>query len=116
MSVVLECSMVHELLLVNYIPACEKKSVNYLNAQAKVWIEKWIFVVQFPGNRFEYRIILNDIERSTIWDIQIQVSFPGFEIAKIPEFNLYINLNIYWRKLFLNDVNVTTLAIEYDND
>ena len=49
----------------------------YSNAYAKV--EKWIFDVQFPGNWFEFGIIWNDFWSSTIWDIQIQVSFVGFK-------------------------------------
>ena len=44
----------------------------YPNAYAKV--QKLIFDVHFPGNCFEFGIILNDFWSSTIWSIQIQVS------------------------------------------
>ena len=54
----------------------------YPNAHAK--IKKVISDIQFPGNRFELGIIKNDFWSSSIWAIQIQVSFPGFEIAKKP--------------------------------
>ena len=42
---------------------------TYSNAHAKV--EKWIFEVQFPGNWFEFDIIVNNFWSSTIWVIQI---------------------------------------------
>ena len=52
----------------------------YFNAHAKV--KKLISDVQFPGNRFELGIIENNFWSFTIWIIQIQVSFPGFENTK----------------------------------
>ena len=44
---------------------------TYPNAYAKV--KKLIFHVEFPGNWFEFGIILNDFLSSTIWSIQIKV-------------------------------------------
>ena len=55
---------------------------TYPNAHAKV--EKSILDFQFPENRCELGIILNDFGRSTISVTQIQVSFLGVEIAKNP--------------------------------
>ena len=55
---------------------------TYLNAHAKV--KKLISDVQFSGNQFELGIIENDFWSSTIWAIQIQVSFPEFENPKNP--------------------------------
>ena len=54
----------------------------YPNAYAKV--KKWIFVVQFPGNWFEFGIIGNDFQSSTFWAIQINVSFTEFKNPKNP--------------------------------
>ena len=51
---------------------------TYPNAHANVLM--WIFHFWFPGNWFGFGIILNDFERSTIF----QVSFPGVKIAKNP--------------------------------
>ena len=56
------------------------------NAHAKVI--KWIFELRFPGNWFEFIVIVNGFWSSTIWDIQIEVSFAGFKILKFPKFNL----------------------------
>ena len=55
---------------------------TYRNAHAK--LKKWIYDIQYPGNRFEFDIISNDFWSSTIWAIQIQVSFPGVENPKNP--------------------------------
>ena len=54
----------------------------YSNAHANVFMS--ILHFWFPGNHFEFGIILNDFSSSTIWAIQIQASFPGVEIAKNP--------------------------------
>ena len=47
-------------------------------------VKKWIFEVHFPGNWFEFGIIVNDFWSFTIWAIQISVSFAGFKNPKIP--------------------------------
>ena len=55
---------------------------TYSNAHAKV--KKIIFNFAFPRNWFEFGIILNDSLKSSIWDIQILVSFTGTKISKNP--------------------------------
>ena len=55
---------------------------TYTNAYAKV--KKSIFDIQFPGNWFEFGMIENDFWSSTIWAIQIQVSYTEFENPKNP--------------------------------
>ena len=60
---------------------------TYLNAHAK--LNKWIYDIQYPGNRFESDIILNDFWSCSIWEIQIQVSLTEFKNPKnsgIPTF------------------------------
>ena len=39
---------------------------------------KWVFDFCFPGNRFEFDIILNDIKSSTFLDFQISPLFANF--------------------------------------
>ena len=47
-----------------YFDICEKYAASYPNAYAKV--QKWIFVIEFPRNRFELGIIGSDFQNSTI--------------------------------------------------
>ena len=53
---------------------------TYSNAHANP--KKWILDIQFPGNGFKVGIISKDFWTSTIWAIQIQVSFPELENPK----------------------------------
>ena len=55
---------------------------TYSNAHAKV--KNWIFDVQFPGNWFDFGVILNNFWSFTIWAIQIQVSITELQIRKKP--------------------------------
>ena len=55
---------------------CRKMS-TYPNAHANA--KKWIFDIQYPGNRFEFGIISNDFWSSTIWAIQIEFPLQEFE-------------------------------------
>ena len=42
----------------------------------------------FQGNWFDLGIIGNDFSSSTLFAIQIQVSFAGLKNGKVPEFSL----------------------------
>ena len=55
---------------------------TYPNAYAKV--KNLISDVKFTGNWFEFGTIENDFWSSTIWAIQIQVSFLEFENPENP--------------------------------
>ena len=54
---------------------------THSNAHAKV--QNWIWT-QFPGNEFEFGPVWNDFCSSTIWAIQIQVSFARIKNPKNP--------------------------------
>ena len=56
---------------------------TYPNAYAKV--KKLIFHVEFPGNSFEFGIILNDFLL-----FRLKFEGPRSKILKFPEFNLVI--------------------------
>ena len=42
-------------------------------------IKNWIFDFQFPGNSFEFTIVLDDFGGSEIWASWIQISFAEFK-------------------------------------
>ena len=63
-------------------------------------IKKWIFDVQFQGNRFEIHNILNNVPSSTLSAIEIP-EIPRSKILKIPEFNL--ELYSFWSESEIND-------------
>ena len=69
---------------------------TYRNAHAK--LKKWIYDIQYPGNRFESVIISNDFWSSTIWAIRIHVSFACSNIIQISGFNLVITLIVNSQK------------------
>ena len=73
----------------------------YQNAYAKV--KKWIFNVWFPGNCFEFDMILNDFWSSTIWTIQIKISFPRAKNPKNPGIQLiHVTVN-FWHSQSQNN-------------
>ena len=55
---------------------------TYLNAHAK--LNKWIYDIQYPGNRFESDIILNDFWSSTIWASHFRLLLNEVETPKNP--------------------------------
>ena len=67
---------------------------TYPNAYAKV--KKWIFDVRFPGNCFEFDMILNDFWSSTFWAIQIKVSFTEFKNPKNPGIQHIYLVDLFW--------------------
>ena len=68
---------------------------TYSNAHANT--EKWIFYVQFPGNRSEFSIITYDFLSSTIWVIPVTHSDP----------------RNFWKTHVLYDINGTVFIIEF---
>ena len=55
---------------------------TYRNAHAK--LKKWIYDIQYPGNRFEFDIISNDFWSSTIWAGQSRHELTGAKTQKNP--------------------------------
>ena len=55
---------------------------TYLNAHAK--LNKWIYDIQYPGNRFESDIILNDFWSSTIWASHFRLLLNEVDTPKNP--------------------------------
>ena len=78
----------------------------YPNAYAKV--KKLNSHVEFPGNWFEFGIILNDFLSSTIWAIQIKVWRTQVKNPKIPGIQpKYIKLYEAWK----TSIGVTKIQV-----
>ena len=60
------------------------KYVGWILENAHAKMKNGIFYVWFPENWFKFDIISNAFWNSTIWAIQIQVTFAGFKNPKNP--------------------------------
>ena len=70
---------------------CSMNSSHWKNAtHAHAKIENWIFDAQFPGNWFEFGIILNNFWSSTIWAIPINISSAEFKNPGIKPIDFFI--------------------------
>ena len=74
------------------------RAPTYPTAHANVW--NCIFDHKFPGNRFEFGIILNHFWSSTVW-LRFKSYSMSSGISKILELNVFMghNENLYCMKL-----------------
>ena len=59
-------------------------NLSYSDKNFMHWVRKWILDFHFPGNWFEFGIILNDFGSFTIWAIQNQISLTQLQNRKNP--------------------------------